>query len=209
MSHGPGVIPGVVIIPDVVVVLLLGAGTATIGLTPPLLSSVAPSGIVPPLRMVDVAPGLDSGEAVPLEDKAADDDDAQPDIKPVDPIDPVVPTPPPSKVELVPIVDDMPAPPIPDSPADAEPPVLQLDPASGLKPPVDPANGLKPPGSISVAPSGSPVGLGPVDAVEPGVPSGDVAPMLGMGVVCANAPVQPAIARVAARARNRRIENLR
>src|SRR5215472_10638262 len=100
VSHGPGVIPGVVIIPDVVVVLLLGAGTATIGLTPPLLSSVAPSGIVPPLRMVDVAPGLDSGEAVPLEDKAADDDDAQPDIKPVDPIDPVVPTPPPSKVEL-------------------------------------------------------------------------------------------------------------
>jgi hypothetical protein len=36
--------------------------------------------------------------------------------------------------------------------------------------------GLKPPGSISVAPSGTPV---PVAALEPRIPSGDVAPMPG------------------------------
>jgi hypothetical protein len=159
LSHGPVVIPGVVI------VVLLGAGTAINGLTPPPPSSVAPSGIVPPLRVDVMVPGLDSGEAVPFGETAVDD--VHPDVEPVDPIalpDPVVLSPAPSNVVLVPvaddvlIVDDVPivdeVPAIPASPEEAD--VVAAQPVSGA--------GLKPPGKISVAPSGTPVRLFPVGA---------------------------------------------
>ena len=189
-------------------VVLLGAGRGTSGLTPPLSSSVAPSGIVPPLSVDETVPGFDSGEAVPLEGDPAV---AQPDVVPVipavpiDPIDPAAATPPPSKVEPVPIVDVVPI--IPDEPEYPVP----------AKPQLSPGVVAKPPGLISVAPSGSPVGLDPVAALAPGVPSGDVIPIPGATVVpipdgpvvvCANAVPPPAIKIAAARARSRCIENL-
>jgi hypothetical protein len=72
-------------------VALPGIGTG-MGLIPPLSISVAPSGIVPPLSVKpELLPGLDSGEAVPLE--TATPDDVQLDVEV---------SPPPSKVELVP-----------------------------------------------------------------------------------------------------------
>src|SRR4051812_28656598 len=52
--------PAQVVLPGVG---MIGAGTATSGLKPPLSSAVAPSGIVPPARFED-AP--DSGEAMPV-----------------------------------------------------------------------------------------------------------------------------------------------
>lgn len=52
-----------------------------------------------------------------------------------------------------------------------------------------PAAGLSPPGSISVAPSGIPA---PLDPLEPGTPSGDVAPRPGAVInVWASAAPQP------------------
>jgi hypothetical protein len=190
VSHGPVVIPGVV------VVVLLGAGTVIGGLTPPLPSSLAPSGIVPPLREVPAVPGMDSGEAVPLVETAPDD--AQTDANPAEPLVPVpaIPpvdpllSPPPSKVDTVPIVDDAPA--VPDSPA------ADVDiPAGIVAQPVTGA-GLMPPGLISVAPSGTPLGLLPVGATPPMVPNGEVAPspepvpgVVGVMVVCADAYPQP------------------
>jgi hypothetical protein len=52
---------------------------------------------------------------------------------------------------------------------------------------------LRPPGSISVAPSGIPV---PLDPIEPGTPSGDVGPIAGVVVeVCACAA--PQLSRIA------------
>jgi hypothetical protein len=172
------VIPGVVIV--VVLVVVLGTGTVITGLTPPPSSSVAPNGIVPPLRVLDAVPGADSGEAVPPEETAADD--VQPAVDPADPVipvdangpvDPVTIIPPASNVELGPMVDDMPAPAVPASPEDAEPTMVQ--------PNAD--NGLKPPGSSSVAPSGTPVGLFPIGPLEPMVVRGDVNRIPGVLVV--------------------------
>ena len=205
VSQGPAVVPGVVpgnpgVVPVVVVVVVLGPGTATSGLTPPLFSSVAPSGIVPPLRADEVLPGLDSEEAVPFGDTTADD--VQPDVdatdpvepaEPIDPVDPVVLRPALSKVEFVPVMDDVPiavdVPPVPASPEYVVDPAAQ--PVSGA--------GLKPPGMIWVAPSGSPVGVFPLDGLAPSVPRGEVIPSAdgavvatpGMPVVvCANAAPQ-------------------
>lgn len=120
MFQGPVIIPGVVpgkpgVVPGVVVVVLLGAGTATSGLTPPPFSSVAPSGIVPPLRVDEMLPGFESGEAMPFGDTAPDDVhpevDASDPVDPADPIepaDPVVLSPALSNVEFVPVMDDVP-----------------------------------------------------------------------------------------------------
>jgi hypothetical protein len=58
--------------------------------------------------------------------------------------------------------------------------------------------GLKPPGSISVAPSGIPVGLfDPPDVLEPSMPSGDVAPRPGV-VIALCAWAAPLPSRIAA-----------
>jgi len=164
-------------------VLLLGAGTGTSGLMPPLLSSVAPSGIVPPFRVLDTAPGLDSGDAVPLDETPAAV--VQPGVAPIvpvapvvaigpvaplDPIDPAVPKPPPSKVELMPVVPANPEAPVPA--------VSQLSPGVVVKPP----------GLISIAPRGRPVGLLPVAALEPRVPRGEVIPSAGVVVVSPEMP---------------------
>jgi hypothetical protein len=142
----------------------VGAGTVSIGLMPMLLSSVAPSGIVPPLSVkVEPDPGVDSGDAVPLDETVGEE--AQLDIDVAEAVDP-----PPSKVEFVAADDPVPETLVPESPEEL---ALQF----GL------GAGLKPPGSTSVAPSGRPVPLAPV---APSVPSGDVTPIPGMLVeVCA------------------------
>jgi hypothetical protein len=148
---------------------LLVIGTVINGLTPALLISVEPSGIAPPFSVkFELVPIVESGDAVPVDVAVLTDAPGDAQIEVI-----VEPNPPPSKVEPMPGVDAIPDPLNPVMPEDipelaVNPLVLQFE--SGA--------GLKPPGSISVAPSGIPVGLfDPVGALEPGTPSGDVAPM--------------------------------
>jgi hypothetical protein len=186
------------------VVMLLGPGTPTIGLTPALLISVEPRGIVPPLRVDPaLAPGVDSGDAVPVDKIAPDDVEAHVldgvAVAEVDAVGPNPVDPPPSNVELIPVVPD---PPTPDAaiPGKDEPVPMQFEPLA-----VDPIGaGLRPPGSSSVAPRGIPVGE--PEEVEPSTPRGDVAPIAGMLVVlCAKLGSQPT--RIATTAtKKRRIE---
>jgi hypothetical protein len=155
------------------VVMLLGAGMPIMGLTPALPISVEPRGIVPPLS-IDAAlmPGLDNGDAIPVDGVRPDAVGAQ--LPDVDVPIPVVP--PPSKVELAPVAAD-PACPGASIPEEDMPVVKQLEPLTE-----EPTGaGLKPPGSISVAPSGIPVGK--LEEVEPGMPSGDVTPRPGVPIV--------------------------
>ena len=139
----------------------LGVGTGIIGLTPALFNCVASSPIPLPRR---------DGTAGDDDDPLSVEDD--PEYAAVQPPDVVVPepipvVPPPSKVEF-----DIPVVPLP-IPEDAE---LQGD-TAGLRPlglssvaprpipaPVDPL-GNEPPGSVGV--------------LEPGTPSGEVAPIAG------------------------------
>jgi hypothetical protein len=88
-------VPGMVE-PVVPPMLVLGVGMPIIGLTPELLSSVDPSGMVPECAL---GPTEDGGIAVPVaaEPTAVD---AQPDVTPADPT-PL--SPPPSKLELEPL----------------------------------------------------------------------------------------------------------
>jgi hypothetical protein len=147
----------------------LDIGTVINGLTPGLSISVEPSGIVPPFNVkLELVPIVESGEAVPVDVAVLTDapSDAQTELV-------VEPNPPPSKVE--PMVDVGPRP-------DALDPIMPEDiPELAAKPLVlqfESGAGLRPPGSISVAPSGIPVGLfDPLGVLEPGTPSGDVAPM--------------------------------
>lgn len=174
---------------------LLVIGTVINGLTPALSISVEPSGIAPPFSVkFELVPIVESGDAVPVDVAVLTDapGDAQTEVV-------VEPNPPPSKVEPMPDALD------PIMPEDipelaVNPLVLQFE--SGA--------GLKPPGSISVAPSGIPVGLfDPLDALEPGTPSGDVAPMPPLVIgLCASAAPQPS--RIVATTRGKsRMERLR
>jgi hypothetical protein len=174
----------------------LDIGTMINGLTPPLLISVEPSGIAPPFKVkFEFVPIVESGDAVPVDVAVLIDapGDAQTEVV-------VEPNPPPSKVE--PMVDVEPMPDV-EPMSDALDPVMpELQFKSGA--------GLKPPGSISVAPSGIPVGLfDPLGTLEPGTPSGDVAPMPGLVIaLCAWAAPQPN--RIAARMRGKSLmERLR
>jgi hypothetical protein len=93
--------------------LVVGVGELINGLKPPLLISVAPSGMVPPFS-VKLAPAPDCGDAVPPD--TCDDPEAQPDVGELP-----VGSPPPSKVPPDPVADPVPAP--------------QLAPGIGLSPP--------------------------------------------------------------------------
>jgi hypothetical protein len=155
----------------------LGPGTVIIGLMPPLFISVAPSGIAPPLSVgIEPPLGFDNGEAVPPTDSACDA--VQPEAGLVDDPD----NPPPSKVEVVP------APLVPDRPEPA-PLALQFVLVAGLKPP----------GSTSVAPSGRPVPIDPLD------PSGDVGPIAGMLIAFCACPAPQLIKSAVAISSKRRI----
>jgi hypothetical protein len=145
---------------------LLDIGVVISGLTPALSISVEPSGIVPPFNVkFEFVPIEESGDARPPDAALLADAlvEAQAEVV-------VEPNPPPSKAEPTGI-KAIPDPLDPVIPKDvpeyaAEPFVLQLEIGAGLKPP----------GSISVAPSGIPVGLfDPPVALEPNSPSEDVA----------------------------------
>jgi hypothetical protein len=186
--------------PMVPPMLVLGAGTPINGLTPALLSSVDPSGMVPESAL---GPAEDGGIAVPVvADPIAVD--AQPDVMPV------VPTPlspPPSKLELEPLAMPLDEPLA--MPEDKEP-VLQVGDTAGLIPP----------GLISVAPRPMPaldplipveppIPYDPVAPLAPGIPSGVAAPIAGaaggVDMVCAAAMPQLNKSATPA-ADNRRIE---
>jgi hypothetical protein len=184
----------------------LGAGTPINELTPPLSSSVAPSGIAPPPRFdVALAPGVDSGEAVPLDETTPDDGNEQ--------LLEVVAEamPPPSNDDVVPVVPMAAPPAIPVEepaipvmelaiPVDEEVVPMQLELLD-----IGPMGvGPMPPGLISVAPSGIP--LGEPDAVEPGIPSGDVSPMLGVFVMLCVRPASELHRSTTAAMNNRRIK---
>ena len=124
-------------------------GDVTIGLTPPLSSSVAPSGMA--------LPGT-----VPVLIPPTDDVDAMPDAVPAD----------------VPVLQEpavlvfMPAP----SNVELEPAVLVLRQGS-VAAVGSSGDGLSPPGESSIEPSGIPTG--PTEDVAPGIPRGEVAPIAG------------------------------
>jgi len=157
---------------------MLGAGTPIIGLTPALLSSVAPSGMLPAME-----PGDDGDIAVPTVAGPTDPVAQLPDVMPADPVALI---PPPSKAAPAPDAD-MPVLAVPEE----EEPTLQVGDTAGLSPP----------GSIPVAPSPMPAldppmpvepvdGVDPIAPIVPGMPSGDAG---GMGVVdmtCAAAAPQ-------------------
>ena len=186
---------------------LLVIGTVMSGLTPALSISVEPSGIAPPFSVkFELVPIVESGDAVPVDVAVLTDapGDAQTEVV-------VEPNPPPSKVE--PMVEVVPTPDVEPMP-DALDPIMPEDvPELAVNPLVlqfESGAGLKPPGSISVAPSGIPVGLfDPLDALEPGTPSGDVAPMPPLVIgICAFAAPQPN--RIVATTRGKsRMERLR
>jgi hypothetical protein len=180
---------------------LLVIGTVINGLTPALSISVEPSGIAPPFSVkFELVPIVESGDAVPVDVAVLTDapGDAQTEVV-------VEPNPPPSNIEPVTDVEPMP---------DALDPIMPEDiPELAVNPLVlqfESGAGLKPPGSISVAPSGIPVGLfDPLDALEPGTPSGDVAPMPPLVIgLCAFAA--PQLSRIVATTRGKsRMERLR
>jgi hypothetical protein len=92
-------------------VVLPELGMVISGLMPALSISVAPSGMVPPLSVkLEVDPGVDSGDAVPLGDSAWVE--VQLDVELADP----GANPPPSKLELVPADVVVPEPLVPDRP---------------------------------------------------------------------------------------------
>jgi hypothetical protein len=150
---------------------------------------VAPSGIVlRPLVLPDPASGV-----------IAEPDEPPPAL-PVAPeaqvlvVEPDI-TPPPSKEVLDPDI------PVPDIPVlDPEVPVLVV-----VAHDVVLESGLNPPPSSSVAPIGMPTGPDGEELkfIEP---AGDVAPMPGVGAVCANPLLQSTRKMTAAMARSRRIE---
>jgi hypothetical protein len=182
------------------VTVVLGAGMPINWLTPPLSSSVAPRGIVPPLRAVAaLVPGGDSGDASPVETTAGDVD--------VQPLESVPePMPPPSNGELIPVDPDVPATVVLEDveEVDMEEEDVEVVPTQLVLFDIGPIGvGPIPPGSISVAPSGIPVGE--PDAAEPGIPSGDVNPMPGAFVVLWATQASQPKARTTAAMINRRI----
>jgi hypothetical protein len=152
-----------------------GAGAGSIGLMPELLSSIAPSGMVP-------MPSVDPAVAP---DRLCVPDTVPP--KGTEPQGPDTPTfPPPSKVELDPAVPAMPVA-VMDVPFVPQSELLVVEPSGP---------GLSPPGSSSVEPRGMPTW-----PTEPVPPSGDVIPIPGeapgpVGATCdmAGAPASNSIA---------------
>jgi hypothetical protein len=158
--------------PTQVVVVVAGGDTGMSGLTPPLSISVAPSGVVlPDSPNPVIEPGVDIGDAIPLDDIVAD---AQLDAVPAKP--------PPSKVELVPLIPEVP--PVPPLRAELVPLVPLMTELTPIDAQFTLGAGLRPPGFISVAPNGTPVAVLPT--LDPRIPRGDVAGIPGVVVtVCA------------------------
>jgi hypothetical protein len=170
---------------------MLGSGTPMVVLSPGVPTSVAPSGIVLAPLVVPSPSPAEGVVAAPCEVLVAP-------VLQVLAIDEPDVAPPPSKVELAPAI------PVPDGVIpEPVPAVPMLDvPVPGHN--VPPASGLIPPVLSSVAPSGMPTG--PDGALKFIVPSGDVAPMPGVGAVCANPLLQPRRKMAAVMARSRRMK---
>src|SRR5215472_3084597 len=192
------VLPGEIPAPPIVEVLpqvevpIPGAGTPTSGLTPGLVSSTEPSGIVLPALPGSCSPadgvlasGSEAAVPVVLQLLAT----AEPsELPPPSKLLPVVLLPMPEPIEVAP---------------PSKTPVLAVVPTAHG---VTHGSGLVPPVSSSVDPSGMPTG--PDDALKFIVPSGEVAPMPGVGAVCADAALVAAIATSAANAKSARIDIL-
>jgi hypothetical protein len=166
---------GVIELPRLMVQGLGKPGDVTMGLTPPLLSSVEPRGIEP----TGATPGAEPA-VVPLKvDAALVVPDAVPPAPQPDDVDvPIVSVsmPAPSKVEAEPVEPAAPDIPVPDTPDIALPDIPAA--RHGFVLAIEPnGDGLRPPGESSVAPSGIPTG--PTAEVAPGIPSGVVAPIAG------------------------------
>jgi hypothetical protein len=198
------VVPGVPKVPVIVdapvqgVVETPGTGMPMNVLSPGALSSVEPSGIVlPPMVVPSPAPEEDV-TAMFGEPTVAPEPQVLPGVEPDV-------APPPSKVELDPAIP-LPVAAIPVPVTDI--PVLDAAvPMPDVTVPghdVAPASGLVPPMLSSVAPSGMPIG--PDGALKFMVPSGDVAPMPGVGPTCAKPLPQPRRKMSPAMVRIRRIE---
>jgi hypothetical protein len=186
------VVPVVGDVPGQGVAEMLGSGMPMVVLSPGVPTSVAPSGIVLPLPMVpspSPAAGLiavpDAVPPVPiaagLHVVAIDEPDIAPPPSKVE-LDPAIPVP-----VIIPVLD-------PEIPLlDVVMPVLEpAIPVLDVAVPehnVPLASGLSPPVLSSVAPSGMPIG--PDAALKFIVPSGDVAPMPGVGPTCAKLLPQP------------------
>jgi hypothetical protein len=144
-------------------------GDGSIGLIPALPSSVEPSGMLP---MPSAEPPVAEPPVVPLTKGFCVPDAVLPDG--VELHGPDMPAfPPPSKVELVPVVAE---PLIPG----VTPPVIDVPFVPQVEmPAVAPRDpGLRPPGVSSVEPRGIPTG-----PTGLGLPSGDVMPIPGAGLV--------------------------
>jgi hypothetical protein len=174
-------------------------------LTPGEASSVEPSGIVLPPGLVP-SPDPEEGVTAMLGEPAAvPEGHVLPIIEPSG-------APPPSKVDIDPATP-LPVADIPVPVADIPVPVADIPVVDPAVPPLEaavpvhnvpPASGLIPPLLSSVAPSGMPAG--PDGELKFIVPSGDVAPMPGMGATCAKLVAQPKRKTAPAMIRTRRIE---
>jgi hypothetical protein len=187
------IVPVVGDVPGQGVAEMLGSGMPMVVLSPGVPTSVAPSGIVLPLPMLP-SPSPAAGviavpDAVPpvpvaagLQVLAIDEPDIVPPPSKVE-LDPAMPVP----DVIIPVLD--PEIPLPDVVIPVlEPAIPVLDVAVPAHN-VPPASGLSPPVLSSVAPSGMP--MGPDGALKFIVPSGDVAPMPGVGPTCAKLLPQP------------------
>jgi hypothetical protein len=169
---------GVIEPPRLMVQGLGKPGDVTMGLTPPLLSSVESRGIEP----TGATPGAEPAVAPLKVDAALVVPDAVPPAPQPDDVDApivLVSMPAPSKVEAEPVMPEIPVPddiPVPDTPDMALPDIPAA--RHGFVLAIEPnGDGLRPPGESSVAPSGIPTG--PTAEVAPGIPSGVVAPIAG------------------------------
>jgi hypothetical protein len=204
----PGIVdPGIVDVPGQGMFETLGTGTPMGALTPGEASSVEPSGIVLPPGLVP-SPDPEEGVTAMLGEPAAvPEGHVLPIIEPSD-------APPPSKVDIDPATP-LPVADIPVPVADIPVPVVDIPVVDPAVPPLEvevpvhsvpPASGLIPPLLSSVAPSGMPTG--PDGELKFIVPSGDVAPMPGMGATCAKLVAQPKRKTAPAVVRTRRIKIL-
>jgi hypothetical protein len=196
------VVPVIADVPGQGVAEMLGSGTPMVVLSPGVPTSVAPSGIVLPLPMVPSPSPAAGVIAVPAEvppvpvaaGTHALPTDAPPPSKVEVELDPAMPEP----DVIIPVIG--PEIPLPDVVI----PVLEPAVPATLGHNVPPASGLIPPVLSSVAPSGMPAG--PDGALKFIVPSGDVAPMPGVGPTCAKLLLQPRRKMTPVMVRARRIE---
>lgn len=175
---------------------VVGVVVVVNGLMPALGTSVAPSGMIPPLSLVVPLVGFDNGDAVPWGATPVVTGAQLVAIRPPPsnvalPVDPIpaetagaeqLGSPSTLRLEVLEVLEVLDMPEIPE--------VLEVPAMPEMPEPTELLEavllvvGLKPPGSIEVEPRGIPVG--DPEGVEPTVPSGDVIPRPGVvNTLCA------------------------